>query len=208
MRLLLVPHAQTDLTDSHQVFGWTDTLLNERGRQEAALVARRLRGQRIDACHASDLRRATQTAAAICEPRGLVVTTEPRLRELNFGDWEGMTYPEMCHADYSIAHALHTDPLNTAPPGGETLGQLTERAAAFLTEVTETVRLHDRRVLVVAHRGSLRVMLCLLLNLPPRLWWEFFLTPASVSELDLYSEGAVLNLLNDTHHLREVGHAG
>jgi len=52
------------------------------------------------------------------------------------------------------------------------------------------------------------VLLCLALALPPNAWWQFRLEPASVSELDFFSKGAVLNFLNDTHHLREVAHAG
>jgi len=60
----------------------------------------------------------------------------------------------------------------------------------------------------VAHRGSLQVLLCLALGLSPLARWQFQLEPASLSELDLYPEGAILSRLNDTHHLREVSHAG
>ena len=208
MRLLLVPHAAADVISPDHFQGWTDSHLTELGRRQTALLAQRLLGEKIDACHASDLHRAAATAAVICEPRHLAVASDPRLRELSFGDWEGLTFREMWDADNQRANAWQTDPMGIAPPGGETLAQLTERVAAFLAAVTETVRLHYRTVLVVAHRGSLRVLLCLLLGLPPTKWWEFFLSPASVSELDLFSGGAVLNYLNDTHHLREAAHAG
>jgi hypothetical protein len=52
------------------------------------------------------------------------------------------------------------------------------------------------------------VLICLLLRLQTTKWWEFLLTPASLSEVELSSEGAVLNFLNDTHHLQEAANAG
>lgn len=63
-------------------------------------------------------------------------------------------------------------------------------------------------VLLVAHRGSLRVLLCLALGLAPTALWRFRLDAASMSELELYGDTAVLTRLNDTHHLREAAHAG
>jgi broad specificity phosphatase PhoE len=208
MRLLLVPHAPTDWNATERLQGWTDTPLSEAGKRQAALLAGRLSRERIDVCHASDLRRAVDTAAAIGADRHLVITPDPRLRELHFGDWEGLTYQQTCQLDFQAVLAWETDPMQAAPPGGETLAQLAERVAAFLDAVTGVGRLKFHTALVVAHRGTLRVLLCLLLGLPPTAWWEFRLEPASVSELELFSKGAVLNYLNDTHHLKETANAG
>jgi len=212
MRLLLAPHAPTDWNAQGRYQGWTDTPLSEIGWQQAALLARRLLKERIDACYASDRRRAGETAATIAEARNLTVTQDPRLREMNFGAWEGLTYGEICQADRPSLLAWEADPMQVAPPDGETLGQVAGRVASFLEAVAEIGAAaqdsHCRTLLVVAHRGSLRVLLCLSLRLPPSAWWQFHLTPASVSELLCFPEGAVLNFLNDTHHLREVADAG
>jgi broad specificity phosphatase PhoE len=121
-----------------------------------------------------------------------------------------LTYEQVQRADPESLTAWEADALRTAPPGGETLAHLAARVGAFLTGLTAGAGEAEpgRTVLVVAHRGSLQVLLCLALGLPPHARWQFRLEPASLSELDLHPQGAVLDRLNDTHHLREVAHAG
>jgi broad specificity phosphatase PhoE len=154
------------------------------------------------------LRRAWETAVAISEPRGLVCTADARLREIHFGAWEGLTYPNLCQEQSQALTAWQADPMHVAPPGGETLAQVAQRVASFLATLRNKHREGDHTLLVVGHRGWLRVLLCLTLGLPPSAWWQFRLVPASVSELELCNKGAVLSLLNDTNHLGEVDNAG
>lgn len=210
MRLLLVPHALTDWNAARRFQGHSDRPLSAAGRQQAARLANRLTGEQIHEAYASDLSRARETADAIAGPRRLPVRCEPRLRELHFGAWEGLTYEEAREADPECLTAWESDVSRTAPPGGETLAELAGRIGTFFTGLTaETAEAgRERTVLVVAHRGSLQVLLCLALGLPPQARWQLRLEPASLSELDLYPQGAVLARLNDTHHLREVAHAG
>ena len=56
-------------------------------------------------------------------------------------------------------------------------------------------------MLVVAHGGSLKVLLCILLGISLKHWWQFRLEPASLTVVETYSKGSVLCLLNDTSHL-------
>jgi alpha-ribazole phosphatase len=132
----------------------------------ADLLAERLAGERIDEIHTSDLRRAWETARAAADARRLPLRFDARLRELNFGIWQGLTYDEMRHAHPEALAAWEADPLRVAPPGGETLAQLAARISAFLGGLTKAAP--DRTVLVVAHKGSLQVLLCLALGLPPQ----------------------------------------
>ncbi len=208
MRLLLVPHATTDWNAAGRFQGWGDPPLNESGKQQAMLLGQRLWHETIDCCQTSDLSRARETAAAISEPKALTILPDPRLREIHFGAWEGLTYREIRRADYLAFDNWEGDPMALAPPGGETLAQLADRVAAYLASISEAGRDKDHTLLVVAHRGSLRVLICLALGLSPRSWWQFHLEPASVSELVFSPRGAVLTFLNDTHHLREAAHAG
>jgi broad specificity phosphatase PhoE len=59
----------------------------------------------------------------------------------------------------------------------------------------------DKTVGLVAHGGSLQLLLCLALGLQPQSYWQFSVSPASLSELCVYEQGAILTRLNDTHHL-------
>ncbi len=208
MRLLLAPHAPTDWNAEGRFQGHSGTPLSLAGLRQAELLARRLEDEPLDEIHVSDLRRAWETAVAVAVPYRVHLRTERRLRELDFGAWEGLTYGEIREIDADRLKAWEADMLGTAPPGGETLTQLAERVGSYFSSLTAEME-SEQTVLAVAHRGSLQVLLCLALGLSPRARWQFQMEPASLSELDLYPEGAILSRLNDTHHLREVVvHAG
>lgn len=207
MRLLLARHAPTDWNGKGRYQGHQDIALGITGREQAALLSKRLAGERIDEVHASDLRRAGETAGAVAAARGLSVNADPRLRELHFGDWEGLTRDEIRQNYPEALAAWEAEPLRVAPPGGETLAQLAERVGAFLAGLARGEG-PERTVLVVGHNGSLQVLICLALGLSPLFRWKFSLKPASLSELSLHAGGAILTSLNDVHHLRGVSHAG
>jgi alpha-ribazole phosphatase len=205
MRLLLARHAPTDWNSEGRYQGQRDIELGPRGRRLAGLLARRLAAERIDHVHCSDLRRAHETASIVSEKRGLSVVADARLRELCFGAWEGLSHDEIRRRYPQELAAWEADPLRVAPAGGETLAQLAERVGAFLADRTRDAG-PDRTVLVVGHRGSLQVLLCLALGLPVEFRWKFWIAPASLSELRLDAGVGVLNFLNDTHHLQEADH--
>src|SRR5690606_38476427 len=95
MRLLLTRHGQTDWNIARRYQGQSETPLNEKGIRQAEQLAKRLSTETIHAIYASDLSRGMNTAKAIAAFHSLDVEPDARLRELSFGDWEGMTYEEM-----------------------------------------------------------------------------------------------------------------
>ena|SRR5579859_3563017 len=206
IRLLLVQHGETSWNVEGRYQGHSDIPLNERGRRQAARLGPRLEREPIDAAIASDLGRAWDTALAITEARALPVQAEPRLRELSFGVWEGMTHAEIGAAEPAALAAWEADPESVSPPGGETLTELAARLQSFLDQLQRDEGETRRTVMLVSHRGSLRVLICLALGLPPRALWRFRLDAASVTELEIYPQTSVLVALNDTHHMREADH--
>ena len=199
VRLLLVRHAATAWTAQGRFQGQTDVPLSPHGHRQVADLGRRLRAETIHALYASDLQRAWETAQAIAAPHALCVQPEPYLREMAFGCWEGLTYAEIQQRDAPGLAAWECDQLHIAPPGGETLLQLSERVRAVYARVVSASQ--DKTVGLVAHGGPLQVLLCLALGLPPQAYWQLAMAPASVSELCIYEQGAILISLNDTHHL-------
>lgn len=198
-RLALVRHGETAWNAQARYQGRADLPLSDAGQRQAVMLARRLAREEIHAVYASDLQRAWETAVTIAAPHGLPVRAETRLREMDFGDWEGLTYEEVQERYPQALAAWEADPLNVAPPGGETLVQVVARVQSLLDDI---VRVHpDQTVLLVGHGGPLRVLLCVAMGLDPRVHWQFRLGIASLSELCLYDGGAMLTGLNDTHHL-------
>lgn len=205
-RLILVRHGETPWNAQHRFQGQIDVPLSNVGKQQAVALARRLAGEEIHVAYASDLQRAWVTATTIAALHNLMVHADPRLREIDFGAWEGLTYDEIQQQYPQILATWQVDPMNVATPGGKTLADVVARVQAALHHIVNTHR--DQTVLLVAHGGSLQVLLCLALRLVPQARWQFQLAAGSLSELCLYEEGAILTLLNDTHHLIEVADAG
>jgi alpha-ribazole phosphatase len=177
--------------------------LSPQGRAQAWALAGRLAAEDLDTICASDLQRAWQTAEVIAAPHGLAVRAESRLREVDLGAWEGLTYDEIKQRYPQTLAAWQAHPLITTPPDGESLAQVAARVGEALDDIAQTYQ--GQAVLLVAHGGSLQVLLCLVLGLVPQARWQFRLNPGSLSELYLYDEKtAILTLLNDTCHLAEV----
>ena len=202
-RLLVVRHGQTDWNSSGRFQGQTDIPLNLIGVGQAQAVARRLAQEMPAAIYASDLQRAWQTAEIIHKAQPLdgrcPLVAEPRLREMCFGEWEGLTYKEIQARQSQFLQRWESDLEHTAPPGGETLLDLAERVRAANQSIASAHP--DSTVLLVAHGGPLQLLIAMALGLPPGRFWQIHLSNASLSELRLHPEGAILNLLNCTEHL-------
>ena len=105
---------------------------------------------------ASDLRRASTTADAICGPRTRLEDS-PKLREINFGEWEGLTAREIAARCPDLARAYWSDPFTFAPPGGETWQSITDRVANFTDLIS--VEHAGRNIIAVAHFGVILTQL-------------------------------------------------
>jgi alpha-ribazole phosphatase len=204
-RLFVVRHGQTDWNSSGRFQGQTDIPLNPAGVKQAQAIAKRLATEAPAAIYASDLTRAWQTAeiirAAIPPERRPRLIAEPRLREMCFGEWEGLTYNEIQARQPQFLQRWESDLEHTTPPGGENLLWLAERVQAAYEFILAT---HPEAVVVlVAHGGPLQMLITKALGMPVGRFWQVHLANASLSELSAYPEGAILNLLNCTEHLRE-----
>jgi len=118
MRLYLARHGETDWNAAQRFQGWSDIPLNEVGRKQAAALADRLSVQYFDVVYCSDLQRAIETAKMIvklsdCKPN---LHSDPRLREVHFGDWEGLTYDAIKEKYPEVLTAWENDIYKTARP--------------------------------------------------------------------------------------------
>ncbi len=202
VKLFLVRHGQTDWNINRRFQGQSDVPLNEAGRQQATALANRLSREHIDVLFASDLQRAYETARMIAAQHACEIRLDTRLREINFGAWEGLTYDEIKHNDPAVLAAREADIFTTAAPDGETLNQLTSRVESVLNDLH--TQYADQTILIVAHGGPLQILLCLALNLSPSKYWQFHLASASLSKITYYPAGAIINLMNDTCHLSSL----
>ena len=163
-RLCLVRHGQTAWNLEGRYQGKSDVPLDEMGRLQALQVAENLQTECFSGIYASDLERAKETADIIGRCLHLPITLEPRLREIDQGEWEGQLVGAIKVHYARLWQERFIDPVNMRPPGGETLGEVAIRVSAALDFM---VRLHrDLPVLIVSHGLALATAICQARDIP------------------------------------------
>lgn len=153
----LVRHGQT-AGNANRYLGWTDEPLDEIGKRQALQIGRRLGHQRIDAIYSSPFSRTVATASPLAERCGLRVVTQDALKELNFGDYQGLA-----KADHRLR--IRIEHAERPVPGGESLRDVATRLSPFIAEMCEQLRTGSR-VVIVTHFWTARVLLGTLRALP------------------------------------------
>lgn len=173
--------------------------LSEKGKWQAYRLQERFAQEPISAFYASDLRRAMETAAIIAAPHGQAVRPVPALREINFGLWEGLTHREIAATHPEALKQWLLGAGEVTVPGGESFAQVRERAWQAVQAIIAEHR--GQKVLAVSHGGTIRSLLCAVLNLDTASVWRLAQDNAAVNIVDFYPELPVVVLLNDTSHL-------
>lgn len=194
--LVFVRHGQTDWNINHRFQGSSDIPLNDHGRTQAYQLAPRIQADTFDAVYSSDLSRAHETANIISQQ---FITQDARLREIAFGVFEGLTFPEI--KEQFPDHFELWRRREAPPPEGEELVTVGARVRSFLDDVLE--KHIDQRVLIVSHGGIIGISTCLLLDHPPQKVWQFRFENTSISEFGFFPQGIVAMRLNDVCHLTE-----
>ncbi len=197
-RILLVRHGATNWNDENRIIGRSDLPLSANGVEQATQLANRLSNESIDAILSSNLKRAAETAEIIAEPSGHSVVYDARLRELDFGLWEGLTVRQV-EAESPGAFERWKENSGLSPPSGESPQAIIDRVQAFNADLKE--KHLGKTILIVSHGVILQVMVYSLLNLPYRNDWTFYMYNGSISEMRITSNRTVMVYLNDTSHL-------
>ena len=137
MDIYLIRHGETDYNKGRRLQGVTDIPLNERGIALAEQTARELLEIRFDKIFTSPLVRAKKTAEIIRGERKIPIIVTDGLREISFGDYEGLTVldgkyniPDLHFLDFFQAPQKYQ-----TPPNGESIADMSERTAGFVREV-------------------------------------------------------------------------
>lgn len=141
--------------------------LSEEGYRQTALVGERLFRQNIQAVYSSDLLRAVETAQAANLYWNVEHMVRPELREISFGDMEGLTDEEIARrfADFKAEQSRMEEDIPY--PGGECAGDVIRRAEPVFMEMAGS---GFERVAVVTHGGVIRAMTAHYLGIPPAKW--------------------------------------
>ena len=146
--IYLIRHGQTDWNVERRIQGQTDIPLNENGKKQVEEISEKIAKLKIDKIFSSDLSRARETAEIINRKIGAKIVYDKRLREVNYGEYEGIKVDKFTDKEWEIFNEF-PEKIN-----GESRKQVYDRVKNFIKEINE-----DENTLIVTHGGSLRMML-------------------------------------------------
>jgi len=195
-RLLLIRHAEVEEQFQGVFGGRIDMNLSRRGHEQAAALARYLQTRQVDALYASPMKRVQQTLSPFLRNGTPPPESRSELRELDFGDWTGLTFAEV-KAQFGVAAEAWLDQFDRDRiPNAETRTACQARVATCLREIRQ--RHAAGTTAVFCHGGVTRVILALLLKLPLARTAAFAIDYASITEVAFKPHRPELQLLNFT----------
>jgi len=195
MKFILVRHGQTDFNIHRRFGGHTDVPLNDTGIKQAEMASKKLKTEEIDKAYCSDLSRAKKTAEAIMHHHDLPLKYSDSIREMNFGSWEGLTYDEILKNYPAESEAWVRDYTNVPSLDGESLATFYDRIGVAFERIKSEVESHDT-VLIVAHSGVIKSILCRELIGSVDSFWKFKVDNGGIAILEYDHDFPILTALN------------
>lgn len=195
-RIYLLRHGQIgDAASPRRYIGQTDLPLTEEGQYQARELAVYFSKTSLAKIVCSDLQRSLQTARIIAEKHPVKVETLSAFREVNLGEWEGLTFHAV-KAEAPAEWRLRGKKLaDHRPPGAESFRDLHHRVVPmFETLAKET----QGDLMIVGHAGVNRVILCHLLEMPLQRMFCLSQDYAAVNVILLSERGYQVQLMNFT----------
>jgi probable phosphoglycerate mutase len=209
--IVLVRHGRTELTEARKISGGDgdDPSLSAAGNADAEKVAHALKAigsqgswQRIapiSAVVTSPMKRARETAQIIAKGFGLQVTDNENLREISFGDWDGLSHEEAQAHDPELWNSWRGS-WEVSPPNGESLKVFDLRLQLAREQIVE--RHTGKTVVVVAHVMPIRGFLRWAFDAAAAAYWRPQVAPCSISIIRVWGDQtAEVVTVNHTAHL-------
>ena len=197
IRLVLVRHAETVWHAENRYAGASDIELSQQGEYQAAQLADWSKSACLDALWVSPMSRARATMAPVERTLSMTASIDNRLREIDFGEGEGLTSKQMV-ARFPLKYkAFLNDPVTNPLPGGEDPAATISRGRTALHEIAKRASKDystSARVLIVAHNTLLRLLLCDALGLPAANYRRLFpqLDNVALTELGFHFEKEIM----------------
>jgi broad specificity phosphatase PhoE len=184
--LILIRHGETDWNTEGRYQGQSDVPLNARGLLQARDLARTFPPESLDIIFSSDLSRAQQTASILSEATGAPLRLDPRLREIDQGRWEGMLFSDIRTHHARIFEQRRRNPLEVAPPEGETVAEVRKRVLAAVEDIV--ISHHGQRIAVVSHGLALAIIKVHFYDLAIENVWNYIPGNAEAERITLEAE--------------------
>jgi glucosyl-3-phosphoglycerate phosphatase len=167
-RLVVWRHGETDYNATGRWQGQLDAPLSDRGREQAAAAAKSLATYDVSRIVSSDLSRAADTAQALADETALTVAFDPRFREIDVGNWAGLTTPEIRATQRDLLDRIDAGEDARRGETGETVGEVTDRVVAGARELIDELRPGDTAA-IATHGFAARILCAALAGVPQQI---------------------------------------
>jgi broad specificity phosphatase PhoE len=206
MTLILIRHGETT-SQGRYIGRRSNPPLSTAGAEQALACSARLYSEPLHAVYCSPLSRSLSTAERIAAPHALEVELLPELAEIDFGEWDGLTFDEIGERDAELRDrwlASKGRPKRGAPlanpPGGESIADFDLRVKSGLEKILRAGA--GSPAAVVTHAGVVRSIVRRILTCPVGAQWSIEVSLGSISRVRIEPDGyRCVELLNDRHHL-------
>jgi alpha-ribazole phosphatase len=163
-RLWLIRHGEPEMQRPPRCYGSSDLELSRKGREQMRHVARELQAEPVTVIYASPLSRALESARIVASFAACPVEVVANLREIDFGEFEGLTYHDIAARHPEIYARWMQTPAQVRFPNGESLPEMRTRVLDTLHAI---LREHDgQTVALLSHGGVNRILLGWALHMP------------------------------------------
>lgn len=207
MQIVLIRHGATDWNLEGRCQGATDRPLSEVGLRQAEEIAATLSNEPVRAVYSSDLTRARQTAFSISQPHGLEVNIEAKIRELDHGELEGLTFAEIKENYPGFIERWRSEPADIQVPGGEKLADVAQRAWDGLNRIARRHQ-NGETVAVVSHNFPILGIVCRITNTDLNRYRAFHVDPCGVTRLSYSGEAWTITQINNKEYISKVVEEG
>ena len=194
-RVYLLRHGQVKGYENFPVYGRTDVDLTEIGVLQMKQMAERLSLIEPKAIYSSDLKRSATGARLIARYHDVPLYFLPELREMDFGDWEGLTLSEIRHNFPEELQKREKDLINYKAPGeGESIADLSERIETVFERIRAEQKGND--IVIAAHGAVNRVILCKALGLDLDRMFNVHQGYGCLNIIDYFPESTLVRLIS------------
>jgi len=200
--LLLVRHGETEWNKLGKFQGCTDIELSKNGMNQAKNLKEKLNGD-FDYIYSSPLKRAYETARVVAEDTSKDVTVLKDIREINFGDWEGLTINQIAEKYPEIFKVWRTDKEEAPFVGGD--ASIRNAVNRALNCVIEVIKNHKgKKIVIVAHGGIIKATLIGLFKWDMSMYHKMALGNTCINTITFNDElKPVIVNINDVSHLED-----
>ncbi len=201
-RFYLIRHGETDWNKQGIYQGWTDIELSQEGKRQAELLGKRFQNLPLNAIYVSPLKRAIATAEPVAKAKGISVQLDSHFKEINFGEWEGSSVPQLTEKYGEPFTNFFNDPFSHEFPGEGSFDKVRQRSVEGFELLLEKHK--GQSVGIISHGGLLRVLIMTIMGMDNSFYRKTWLTNTSITIIDVMENGSKLLLtLNDKAHLEQ-----